>query len=215
MPRTSTSELNAQNPATKLAPPPPKLSANGNKRGANKAHPVTKGVRTQNYTNSKAQAALIDENKPLTPQQLIFVRAWASGESINTASARAGYNDSASYAHRMTVMPNILKVYHAEKVKYEAACDMSRKRVMDGLLEAVEMAKLMAEPSTMVSGWREIGKMCGYYEPTKIQVDVNVAHDVTVRQLNGMSDAELLKLIKTGATPAALPLLETSDEVDE
>ena len=30
-----------------------------------------------------------------------------------------------------------------------------------------------------------------------------------------MSDAELLKLIKTGATPAALPLLETSDEVDE
>lgn len=199
MPRTST--LDAQNPVTKLAPPPVKGNATGKKRGANKAHPIEKGIRNNLYTTNKANAALIDENKPLTPQQLIFVKAWASGESIKTASARAGYNDDASYAYRMTVMPNILKIYREEKVKYEAACDMSRQKVMDGLLEAVEMAKLMAEPATMVSGWREIGKMCGYYEPTKVQVDVNVSGEVSVRQLNNMSDAELLKLIKGGPSP--------------
>jgi len=167
-------------------------------------------------TSRNADAKLVDENKPLTEKQLMFVRAWASGESIKTSSKRAGYNDAGTFAYRMTHMPNVLKAFHAEKVKYEEAGKMTRKRVMDGLLEAVEMAKLMSEPATMVSGWREVGKMCGYYEPVKHTLDINVSGDVTVRQLNGMSDAELLRIIK-GATSkvAATALIEHDDDIED
>lgn len=85
---------------------------------------------------------------------------------------------------------------------------MTRQRVMDGLLEAVEMAKLMAEPATMVSGWREIGKMCGYFEPKKVDINVNVAGNVIHQRLNQLSDAELLKIIQE---QGAEPLLDTPE----
>jgi phage terminase small subunit len=158
-------------------------------------------AKSSSHDTVMATAAATDENKPLTEKQLIFVRAWASGESIKTASARAEYNDGATFAYRMTKMPNVLKAFHEEKAKYEEAGKMTRKRVMDGLIEAVEMAKMVSEPASMVSGWREIGKMCGYYEPTKHTVEVKVSGDVTLRQLNGMTDEQLLRLIAQGANP--------------
>ena len=153
-------------------------------------------------TTTMAAAAMVPVDKPLTTQQRLFVHHWAKGETIPNAMARAGYNDQPSYGYRMAKMPNILALYNEEKAKYEEAAQMTRQRVMDGLLEAVEMAKLMAEPATMVSGWREIGKMCGYFEPKKVDINVNVTGNVIHQRLNQLSDAELLKIIQEqGAEP--------------
>ena len=151
-------------------------------------------VRSATNTSTMAGAAMVPADKPLTTQQREFVKHWAKGETIPNAMARAGYNDQPSYGYRMAKMPNILALYNEEKAKYEEAAQMTRQRVMDGLLEAVEMAKLMAEPATMVSGWREIGKMCGFYEPTKTKVEVSVQGQVLIQRLNSMSDEELLQL---------------------
>ena len=153
-------------------------------------------------TTTMAAAAMVPVDKPLTTQQRLFVQHWAKGETIPNAMVRAGYNDQPSYGYRMAKMPNILALYNEEKAKYEEAAQMTRQRVMDGLLEAVEMAKLMAEPATMVSGWREIGKMCGYFEPKKVDINVNVTGNVIHQRLNQLSDAELLKIIQEqGAEP--------------
>ena len=173
----------------------------------------SKNVRQYLSATSAKNAALIDPDKPLTLQQREFAKLWASGESIASATVRAGYADE-GFGYRMARMPSILRVYQAEKAAYEQASQMTRKKVMDGLLEAVEMAKLMAEPATMVSGWREIGRMCGYYEPVKHTLDINIKGDVTLRQLNSMSDAELLKALHSDA-PRALPnLYEPDQDVD-
>jgi phage terminase small subunit len=191
-----------------LRPPP---RAKLTKRGADRLATPEQKIRGRGRdTSSAAAAALVSADKPLTSNQLAFAQAWAAGESLTSAAARAGYAD-AQIGYRLARMPNVLAVYNAEKLKYEAAAQMSRKRVMDGLLEAVEMAKLVSEPASMVSGWREIGKMCGYYEPVKHVLDVNITGDVTVRQLNGMSDADLLKIIK-GAETAPTALLERVQE---
>ena len=159
-------------------------------------------VRSAINTSTMAAAAMVPVDKPPTTQQRLFVQHWAKGETIPNAMARAGYNDQPSYGYRMAKMPNILALYNEEKAKYEEAAQMTRQRVMDGLLEAVEMAKLMAEPATMVSGWREIGKMCGYFEPKKVDISVNVTGNVIHQRLNQLSDAELLKIIQEqGAEP--------------
>lgn len=193
--------------AIKAAPAlnPPKRVAT-TKRGANAKladKPVEKGARNAPETCSAAKAALVDPDKPLTAQQLAFAQAWARGESIGSASLRAGYKDD-GIGYRMARMPNILRVYNEEKRKFEEAAQMSRKRVMEGLLEAIEMAKLMAEPASMISGWREIGRMCGYYEPIKHVV--KVSGQVTMKQVNTLSDEELLKIVKgEGDLPLAAP----------
>jgi len=61
-------------------------------------------------------------------------------------------------------------------------------------LESIEMAKIKADPLTMIAGWREVGKMCGFYEPTKAKIEVSVQGQVLIQRLNAMSDEELLKL---------------------
>lgn len=159
-------------------------------------------ARTKKNTSTNAGAEQVDPNKPLTEKQALFVRYWAEGESISSASARAGYNDAATFAYRMTKMPNVLALYSQIKAKYEEAGDMTRKKVMDMLIESYDMAKLMAEPSTMVAAAREVGKMCGYYAPVEHKMKVDVTGNIVVDRLNSMSDAELLKLITTGANPA-------------
>ena len=171
-------------------------------RGANNGRGLDV-VRSRGRDTSNLPAAEMAEvtspDKPLTDKQRAFVQLWAQGESITSASVRAGYNDGASIAYRMVKMPNVLKLYHEEKAKYEAAGDMTRKKVMDMLLESYDMAKLMAEPASMVSAAREIGKMCGYFAPVESRVKVDVSGNVMLDRLNNLSDAELLKLISDGS----------------
>lgn len=177
---------------------------NPKKRGQTLARQdVTLVENRQLYVNTSSYegAEQIDVDKPLTDKQRAFVKHWASGESINSAMIRAGFDEnSITYGWRLARQPNVLALYHEEKRKYEEAAGMTRKKVMEGLIEAVEMAKLMAEPATMVAGWREIGKMCGYYEPVKKKIDINVTGNVAYQRLNKLSDADLLRIIQQEIT---------------
>ena len=181
-------------PATKRTPRPAKPRRHKDPSAGRGA-----AARAYPNTSTNAGAALVPVDKPLTEMQLAFVRNWAAGDSILAASERAGYADGGTYAYRMVRMPNILALYEKEKAAYEEAAQMTRKKVMDGLLEAVEMAKLMAEPMTMIAGWREIGKMCGYYEPIRVKADITVNGAVVKERLEQLTDAELLELIQKGA----------------
>ena len=148
-------------------------------------------------TGDLTGTAEANPDRPLTTRMKEFVKLWAQGETILSAAIRAGYNDGGTYAYRLAKDPAILKIYHREKEAYAAAVGMTRQKVMEGLLEAVEMAKIQADPTAMIAGWREVGKMCGYYEPVKKQIDVNLTGNVVMQRLNKLSDAELLKLIET------------------
>lgn len=188
---------------------PHSIKASPKRDGTGRRAPAIEEARARGInTSTYAGAELIDENKPLTQMQKDFVKAWASGESILSASQRAGYADAGTYAYRMVRMPNILALYNAEKRAYEEASGMTRKKVMDGLLEAVDMAKLAGEPASMVAGWKTIGQMCGYFEPVKHRVEVSVNGSITLDRMNRLSDAELLRLITQNVESAAIPLLE-------
>jgi hypothetical protein len=167
-------------------------------------------------TSSAASASEIDPAKPLTEKQKLFVKFWAEGDTLTNSCQRAGYSDD-SLAYRLARMPNVLALKAKYEAKYEAAAEMTRKKVMDMHLEAFEMAKLMAEPATMVSAAREVGKMCGYYAPVEHRVKVDVTGNIILDRMNSMSDAELLKVISQGASNASPQLLidETTTGDDE
>lgn len=149
-------------------------------------------------TTSAASAARVSAGKPLTDQQKAFVRYWAQGDSKSNAARRAGYADD-KFVYRLIRMPNVLALKAKYEAKYEADAQMDRKQVLAGLKESIDMAKLMAEPMTMIAGWREIGKMCGYYAPVETKLKVDVNGNITMRTLTAMTDAELLEMIEQGA----------------
>jgi len=188
------------------APPPKPVTRN--RSAPSKTNGVAEVRARSNFTNSAALAELVDVNKPLTDMQKLFVKHWAEGDSITSASLRAGYSDNATFAYRMVRMPNILALKAEHEAKYQEAAQMTRKKVMDMHMEAFEMAKLMSEPATMVSAAREVGKMCGYYAPVEVRMKVGADGSAVVDRLNNLSDAELLKIITSGAP------LELTDDAD-
>lgn len=181
---------------------PKALKRRGGERGVDVIR--TKATKSN---NSAASAAEIDVDKPLTDKQKAFVHSWAKGNSISRATLDAGFADD-GLGYRLARQPNILALKAQLSAQYEEAGQMDRKQVMEGLKEAIEMAKLMAEPAAMIAGWREIGKMCGYYAPVETKLKIDVTGNVTMTRLTQMSDTELLELIEKGnqnVQPQALP----------
>ena len=75
------------------------------------------------------------------------------------------------------------------------------------------MARTKADPIAMVGAWREIGRMCGFYEPTRTEVKVSVDGQVVLQQLQSMSDDDLLKLISEESEANKLALEGEFEEV--
>jgi CRISPR/Cas system-associated exonuclease Cas4 (RecB family) len=165
-------------------------------------------------TTTMAAAAMVSPDKPLTEKQRAYAVARARGESVPNAMAIAGYNEQVSYGYRLDKMPNVQRLIQQEQALYAEAAQMDRKKVIDMQLEAYEMAKTMAEPATMVSAAREIGKICGLYEPKKVEVSVNGSVRHEIHRFEAMSDDELLKLLSQGyqgGENATTPLLQAPD----
>lgn len=134
-------------------------------------------------------------NKPLTEQQRLFVRFFVHEKMNQSAAARAaGYASPSDRAIALLKLPQIQKAIAEERAEYRVASGMSRQKVIDGMQEAIDMARELQEPMTMISGWREIGRICGLYEPTKAQLSVSVSGNVMLSRLQTMSDEELLQL---------------------
>lgn len=169
-----------------------------------------RAVRNAPNTSSHAVAAAVSADKPLTDRQKAFAVARARGESVPNAMAEAGYNEQPSYGYRLDKMPNVQALIRQEAAKYAEASNMTRKKVIDMQLEAFEMAKIMAEPATMVAAAREVGKICGLYEPQKIEVTSTVKHEL--HRFSELDDTELLKIIMDGRNPMdVLPPPEGSE----
>lgn len=186
------------------------------KRGAKSEAARGEAVRAIGVsTSTMAAAASVSPDKPLTEKQKAYAVARARGETVPNAMAQAGYNEQPSYGYRLDKMPNVQALIRQEQALYAEAAQMTRKKVIDMQLEAYEMAKTMAEPSTMVAAAREIGKICGLYEPKKVEINVSGQVQHEIHRFEAMSDAELLEVLAQGqATPhlglesAATRLLE-------
>lgn len=167
------------------------------KRGVNKT--TLSEARSRGKDTGTLEAVRsISPDKPLTDKQKLFTKYWAEGDSILGAANRAGYTDGGAYAYRMVHLPNVLALKEKYAAQYREESKMTRKKVMDMHLEAFEMAKLLSEPASMVSAAREVGKLCGFYEPTRKEISINVNGSVTMQQMTKLSDAELLKIIEEG-----------------
>lgn len=136
---------------------------------------------------------------PLNQQQRAFVVNFARHGMLQTQAAKAaGYAFPSVEAARLMKLPYIVEAVQKERGRVEKVADVSRKKVIDGLMEAFECAKLQADAIGMVAGLREVAKICGYYAPETKQIQISVNAATTVAQIEELSDEELVKLIIEG-----------------
>lgn len=136
-----------------------------------------------------------DASQPLTEMQRMFVHHLVHDKLNQTAAARqAGFNQPGTSAHALMRNPKVIAAIAEERAEYARASGMTKQKVVEGFSEAIDLARIKADPIAMIAGWREIGKMCGFYEAAKTEIKVSVQGQVLIQRLNSMSDEELLAL---------------------
>jgi phage terminase small subunit len=132
----------------------------------------------------------------LSDRQSRFVAEYLVDGNGTQAAIRAGYGRAGAHveASRLLRDPKVAAAVRTGQCELAAQHQMTRERVVQELLEAIDMARQQADPGTMIAGWREIGRLCGFYAPEVKKIDLNVSARRVIGKLEALSDAELLRL---------------------
>lgn len=130
----------------------------------------------------------------LTPQEREFVQLVARGHAPARAAADVYGKHRSNLGRELMERPQVKRAVNFFFSQLQKSSGVSRQRVLEGFLRAAEVAETLQDPSAMVSAWREVGKMNGYYAVETKKVEVNVTGEVQVRRLNALSDEDLMKL---------------------
>lgn len=112
---------------------------------------------------------------------------------MDAAARIAGYS-SPSQAYAVEKSESVRQALALARSELSTATQIKRADVIEMLMEAYDVAKLMAESSSMTAAAREIGKMLGFYEPETIKVELTGAQAGMQHRLRAMSDEELLRI---------------------
>ena len=132
----------------------------------------------------------------MTPRQNQFVSEYALSRNATSAAIKAGYSPRTA---RQTGSDLLSNPYIRSMVaQHEAAAAerlaVTRERVLAELVKAIDLAREQRNPMAMISGWREVAKICGYYAPERQRVEVSVDGWKLRTTFEQLSDAELLAL---------------------
>ena len=142
------------------------------------------------------------QNQPyLSPKQARFVQEYGIDGCGAKAAVRSGVAPSGAHvwASRTLRIAKVSEALAARQAADATLLSLQREDVLAGLLEAAALAKLQCDPAGMVAAWKQVGHLMGYYSPERIKVDLRLGGQVEMGQFNQLSDAELVKLIETGA----------------
>jgi hypothetical protein len=130
----------------------------------------------------------------LTARQLRWVDEFLVDGNATAAAVRAGYSERSarSIAHENMTKPALQAVLAERRGEVADRLQITREGVIQGLLDAVHLAREQANPAGMVAGLREIGKMLGYYAPEVKRVELGLSATAERQRFEAMSDEELL-----------------------
>ena len=129
----------------------------------------------------------------MTESQALFVHYYIHERLPTSAAAKAaGLNPSQGF--QLLKNEKVKAAIALAQQEYAEATNLKRGDVVRMLQESYQLAKTLGEPSAMVAGAREIGKILGLYEPETRRVEVSGKVRVSVDDLKKMTDDELLRL---------------------
>lgn len=130
----------------------------------------------------------------LTESQEAFVEGVLDGKSRGQAALDAGYS-SPSASSTIAKSEAVQVALSERRAELSSATQITRAGVLNGILDAIEMARLMADPTAMLTGYRDISKMMGYNAPEVKKVEIRDTSDRLHRRMQALSDEDLLKII--------------------
>ena len=132
----------------------------------------------------------------LTSKQEAFIDGKLSGLSDLAAAKQAGYSTT-SLAPMTAALKDSRPVQTALQQAHQALASVTslrRQDIVNGVLEAIDRARMLGEPATEIKGWTELAKMLGFYAPEKIRIELTTDAGRLKQKFEMLSDEELLEI---------------------
>lgn len=145
--------------------------------------------------SSRSKSVVVDaEPIRATEKQRKYAEARGLGLKRTDAAAAAGMKPNDGTLNALEKTPNVMELLKAEGRKNAYMLGMTRDKVLQGMLDAVDQAKLLTDPMAQIAGWREIAKICGFYAPEVKKIELSGGAKRVLQRFEQMSDDELLAL---------------------
>lgn len=130
----------------------------------------------------------------LTARQSKFVDEYHLSGNGARAAVVAGYSAPSARitASKLLTNPNIQAALAELRTETQAAFQISRQTVVNGLLDAIGHARVADQPAAEIRGWSELAKICGHYAPETRRVELSAESMARRAEYEAMSDEELL-----------------------
>lgn len=126
----------------------------------------------------------------LTEKQEKFVDAVMEGKSRHQAALAAGTLTSTPFDKSETVKQELARA----RQEIADVTTLKRVDVINGILDGVSCARMMADSGNIIRGWTEIAKILGHYAPEVKQINLNVNQQRIRSKFEGLSDEDLLMI---------------------
>ena len=136
----------------------------------------------------------VKKRKPsaVNPRHKQVVDAIMEGANESDALRAGGYHPvGGRNVMRKEEVQDMLAEARAE---VEDLTTIKRLDVLDIFMEAIDMARTLADPGQMINGADKVAKMMGYYAPEKKLVELGVGQNVLQAKFQQMTDEELLEI---------------------
>jgi len=139
--------------------------------------------------------------KELSPRQERFVHEYSIDRNGAQAAIRAGYSRKAAKetAYKLLTICHVAKAVEKRTQETSERLRITRETVLRGLLDAAARAKAEGNAMGLISAWREVAKLMGYYPSNRVQIEATVTTSEAPRpreiEIEQMTDDELLDLI--------------------
>lgn len=145
----------------------------------------------------------------LTARQKLFCELYVGpGRHCAALAARlAGYAPASSNVTgcQLLQQPKIATTVRGLEEAMARDMRVSRQGVIAALVDAVDLARSLKEPSAMVSALKNVAQICGYYRQEEVRPASRGEDAAAMDRLQGMSDAELVKIIEAGQPAQSQP----------
>lgn len=137
----------------------------------------------QLLTPSEGQIRLTDAESMFVYQMEVI------GLPANRAAEVAGV--ASPYA--LLKRPHIIAAREQARLAVRGRTNFTREDVVAGLKEAIDQAKVMADPMAQIAGWREMAKILGYDKTPNVHLHMSGTVDGMRRQISAMSTEDLMR----------------------
>jgi phage terminase small subunit len=142
----------------------------------------------------------IDEKRKVVADALL------EGASKPDALRAAGYHPS--NADTVMRQEDIQQYIAQARGELEDVTTLRRLDVINVFLEAIDMARTLADPAQMINGAKEVGKMMGFYEPERIDIRVSGSAQAMASKFKQLTDEELYEIAANRAKPVIGEVLQ-------